>query len=149
MAESADTTIIGSDSVIKGEMSFQSRAQINGRFEGQITGKGQLIVAENATCAAEVNASGVQVDGLVEGNLNAGDRVQLNAKGTVRGDIVATKMAMAEGAAFYGMCNVGPEAGKAARAAGAGGGPGGAGGSGGDNASGGGNTSGGGGSNKK
>ncbi|MEM0915609.1 MAG: polymer-forming cytoskeletal protein, partial [Planctomycetota bacterium] len=57
-----------------------------------------------------VDAGGVQVDGRVEGNLNANDTVRLNANGAVKGDITAAKMVMAEGAAFYGMCAVGPDA---------------------------------------
>ncbi len=112
MAENDTTTIIGSDSTFKGELSFNAKAQINGRFEGKVDGKGELIVANGATCAAEVNTSAVQVDGNVEGPINASDKVQLNAKGAVKGDITAAKMTMAEGASFYGMCNVGADASK-------------------------------------
>ncbi|MEM6757106.1 MAG: polymer-forming cytoskeletal protein, partial [Planctomycetota bacterium] len=105
-----DTTVVGADSHFKGELSFESTARINGKFDGQITGKGELHVNQNALCKADVDAGGVQVDGRVEGNLNANDTVRLNANGAVKGDITAAKMVMAEGAAFYGMCAVGPDA---------------------------------------
>ncbi len=109
------TTVIGGDTVIKGEMSFKSSANIVGTFEGTITGEGQLNVSANAMCKANVDSSSVTVDGRVEGNLVAREKVQLNAKGVVKGDIVAGKMIMNEGASFFGQCSVGPEAVKAAQ----------------------------------
>ena len=117
MAESGDTTVVGADSHFKGELSFERTAKINGKFDGKITGKGELQVSQNATCKADVDAAGVQVDGLVEGNLNAKDTVKLNGSGVVRGDITAAKMVMTEGASFHGMCAVGSDAGRPASAA--------------------------------
>lgn len=118
MAESGDTTVVGADSHFKGELSFERTAKINGKFDGKITGKGELQVSQNAVCKADVDASGVQVDGLVEGNLNAKDTVKLNGSGVVRGDITAAKMVMSEGASFHGMCAVGPDSGRSSAASG-------------------------------
>ncbi len=117
MAETGDTTVVGADSHFKGELSFERIAKIVGRFDGKITGKGELQVSQNAKCKADVEAAGVQVDGLVEGNLNAKDTVKLNGSGVVRGDITAAKMVMTEGASFHGMCAVGPDSHKPAAAA--------------------------------
>lgn len=112
MAESGDTTVVGADSHFKGELTFERIAKINGKFDGKITGKGELQVSQNAVCKADVEASGVQVDGLIEGNLNAKDTVKLNGSGVVRGDITAAKMVMTEGASFHGMCAVGSDTGR-------------------------------------
>ena len=118
MAESHNgETIIGPDAMIKGEMSIESRARILGRFEGTIRSKGQVEVADKATCKAVVEAGTVQVDGTVEGNITATDRVQLNATARVTGDLVAAKLIVTEGASFTGHVSVGPNALKA-RAAG-------------------------------
>ena len=112
MAESGDTTVVGSDSHFKGELTFERTAKINGKFDGKITGKGELQVSQNATCKADVEAAGVDVNGLIEGNLNVKDTVKLNGSGVVRGDITAAKMVMSEGASFHGMCAVGPDSGR-------------------------------------
>jgi cytoskeletal protein CcmA (bactofilin family) len=117
MAETGDTTVVGADSHFKGELSFEKTAKIIGKFDGKITGKGELLVSQNAQCKADVDAAGVQVDGLIEGNLNAKDTVKLNGSGVVRGDITAAKMVMTEGASFHGMCAVGPDSGRPASAA--------------------------------
>lgn len=109
MAEN-ETTIVGADSHFEGKLTFERTARINGKFDGSIAGKGELQVSQNALCKADVNAGAVAVDGRVEGNVQAGDTVRLNGSGVVKGDITAAKMVMAEGASFYGMCAVGPEA---------------------------------------
>ncbi len=106
------TTVIGADTHIKGEMTFQGSARILGTFEGKISAQGELQVAEGATCKATVEAATVLVDGAVEGNLTARERVQLNPKARIQGDLVAAKLVVAEGASFVGHCTVGPDAAK-------------------------------------
>ncbi len=114
MAEGSETTVVGADSHFKGELMFEKTARIIGKFDGKITGKGELQVVNNATCQADVEAAVANIDGTIEGNVTASDAVRLNANGTVKGDITAAKMVMAEGASFYGMCSVGPDAKKGA-----------------------------------
>ena len=107
-------TVIGADTFIKGDMEVENRAKILGRFEGTITAKGQVEVADKASCKATVNANTVQVDGSVEGDITASDKVQLNATARVKGDLVATKLVVTEGAAFNGHLTVGPDASRSA-----------------------------------
>ena len=119
MAEAGEqTTIIGADTTMKGELTFERTAKIAAELEGEIPGKRARHVAQAATCKGDVDASSVNVDGTIEGNVNARERVQLSAKGTIRGDVTAGKMAMAEGASFFGNLSVGPEAVKGGKAGG-------------------------------
>ncbi len=111
---SNDATVIGADTHIKGELTFQKTIRVVGTIDGSVTGEGELQVAKGAACKAQVDAGRVVIDGIVDGNVLARDTVQLNASGVVKGDIVAGKMVMAEGASFFGKCAVGPEAVKAA-----------------------------------
>jgi cytoskeletal protein CcmA (bactofilin family) len=108
--EGGELTIIGADTHIEGKMRFQKGAKVNGKFDGEITGPGELRVANNAVCKANVEAGSVSVDGTIEGNIAAKDRVALNNGGRVKGDIVAAKMVMAEGASLYGQVAIGPDA---------------------------------------
>ena len=110
MAEQGDMTVVGADSHFEGKLKFERTAKINGKFDGEITGKGELQVSQNALCKADVQAGAVAVDGRIEGNVSAGETVRLNGTGVVKGDINAAKMVMQEGASFYGMCAVGPDA---------------------------------------
>ncbi|MFG0328837.1 MAG: polymer-forming cytoskeletal protein [Phycisphaerales bacterium] len=111
MAESQNTdTVIGPDTVIKGEMEVENRARILGRFEGSIKAKGQVEVADKAICQANINASTIQIDGGMDGNVTASERVQLNATAKLTGDIVSAKLVVAEGASINGHVRVGPDA---------------------------------------
>lgn len=118
MAEiGSQTTVIGADTKIKGDMSFDGTARILGSFEGSISAKGELQIAESATCRATVEAGKVMVDGNVEGNMTARERVELTAKARVKGDVVAARLVVAEGASFTGHCTVGTDAVKTAKTA--------------------------------
>jgi cytoskeletal protein CcmA (bactofilin family) len=116
MAEPAtQMTVIGADTRIKGDMTFEGTARILGNFEGSIHAKGELQIAEGATCRAAVDAGKVTVEGVVEGNMTARERVELTAKARVKGDVVAARLVVAEGASFIGHCTVGVDAVKTAR----------------------------------
>jgi cytoskeletal protein CcmA (bactofilin family) len=110
MSEHDTGTIIGADTVIKGEMTVENRARILGRFEGTIQAKGQVEVAEKAVCKANVETGTISVDGAVEGNITAVNKAQLNGTAKVIGDLVASKLVVTEGAAFKGQVHVGPDA---------------------------------------
>ena len=101
------TTIIGKDANFKGEFSFESGAKLLGRFEGSITSKGKLHVADGSNCKATVSAKEIAVEGHIEGNVEAGDRVEIMANGVITGDVVAARMNMAEGASLNGYCRIG------------------------------------------
>jgi cytoskeletal protein CcmA (bactofilin family) len=114
MAEQAHT-IIGPDTHIKGDMTFDSTARLLGSFEGRIAAKGEFQIADSAICKAAVEAGKITIDGQLEGNITARDRVELSSKARVKGDLIATKLVVADGASFVGHVTVGPEASKAAK----------------------------------
>lgn len=111
------TTVIGADTKIRGDMTFEGTARILGGFEGSITAKGELQIAESANCKATIDAARVMIDGQVEGNVTARERIELTAKARVKGDVAAAKLVVAEGATFAGHVTVGADALKAARTA--------------------------------
>ena len=109
MAESSQEygTIIGADANFKGELTFDSAAKVLGKFEGTINAKGRVHIADGSTCRATVKAKEVSVEGLIEGNIEAMDRVEVKNKGAITGDITAARMIMAEGASIDGHCRIG------------------------------------------
>ncbi len=100
-------TVIGADAVFKGDLSFDSAAKLLGKFEGSITAKGKVHVADGSECRATVKAKEISVEGQIEGNVEATDRLELKAKGAIIGDVVAARMVMADGASIDGHCRIG------------------------------------------
>lgn len=111
MASNGEMTVIGRDTTIKGEMSFESGARILGTFEGKITSAGEVQIGSGANCNAAVEAQRVLVDGNINGDISASELLTLNADAKVVGDIVANKLVVMEGATFVGNCRVGPATG--------------------------------------
>lgn len=109
MAESSQEfgTVIGADAQFKGDLNFESAAKVLGKVEGSITGKGKVHIGGGSKCKATVSAKEIAVEGHVEGNVQASDRVELQPKGRITGDVVAARMSMADGAAIVGHCRIG------------------------------------------
>ena len=107
MANQEYGTVLGPDAVFKGELSFDSGAKVLGTFEGSITSKGKVLIASGSACKATITAKEVAVEGVIEGNVEASDRLELMANCRITGDIVAGKMVMADGASIDGYCRIG------------------------------------------
>jgi cytoskeletal protein CcmA (bactofilin family) len=112
MAESSAEygTILGPDAKFKGDLSFDSAAKVLGHIEGTIRSKGKVLIANGCKCKASVAAKEVAIEGFVEGNVEATERVEVKAKGRISGDIVAARMTMGDGAAIEGHVRIGIEA---------------------------------------
>jgi len=120
MADTGESTIIGADTKIKGELTFERLARVAGTIEGKITTAGELQIVAGGRCTAEIDAMKVVIDGTVKGNVRATDHIQLNGKASLKGDIVSSKLVVAEGATLTGHVSVGPDAVKNAPRPGAG-----------------------------
>ena len=74
--------------VIKGELSGSEDLYVDGQVEGSISLKSHsLTVGPNGQVKASVEAKGVVVQGKLEGNVQASDRVELRKSAVVTGDI--------------------------------------------------------------
>ncbi len=119
MAESTTEygTILGPDAKFKGDLSFDSSAKVLGRVEGSIVSKGKVFIANGSTCKANVKANEVAIEGFIEGNVEATERIEIKAKGRITGDIVASRMTMGDGASIDGHVRIGMDAKTDAKAA--------------------------------
>ena len=102
-------TIIGADAQFKGELSFQGGVRVDGKFEGSISTTGRVFVSKGGEVKAEVKAASVALEGTIEGNVAAQEKIELRATGKMIGDIQAAKLLVVEGATFVGRCEVGPD----------------------------------------
>jgi cytoskeletal protein CcmA (bactofilin family) len=94
---------IGKSVVIKGELSGSEDLTIEGQVEGKIELKEHVLtVGANGKIKAQVLARTVIVLGEVNGNVMATEKVDIRDGGSVDGDIVSPRIAIAEGAHFRG-----------------------------------------------
>ena len=94
---------IGKSIVINGELSGSEDLTIEGRVDGKIELKDHILtVGSNGRIKAQVSAKAIVVLGQVTGNLNATEKVDIKDTGSVEGDIVAPRVAIADGSHFKG-----------------------------------------------
>src|SRR5882672_12037845 len=94
---------IGKSIVINGELSGSENLTIEGQVDGKIElGDHVLTVGSNGRITAQVTAKSIVVLGHVTGNLTATERVDIRENGSVEGDIVAPRVAIADGSHFHG-----------------------------------------------
>ncbi|HVP11481.1 MAG TPA: polymer-forming cytoskeletal protein [Phycisphaerae bacterium] len=108
-------TVIGADAKFKGELSFDKGVRIEGAFDGHITSKGILHVAEGAKVTANIEASNVKVEGECKGNLIVSEKLHLLATAKMEGDLRTNRLEINDGAIFVGNVVVGQQAAQAAR----------------------------------
>jgi cytoskeletal protein CcmA (bactofilin family) len=98
-----DVVNIGKSVVIKGELNGSEDLTIEGQVEGKIELKEHVLtIGPNGKIKAQVYAKAVIVLGEVNGNVSASEKVDIRDGGSVDGDIVSPKVAIAEGAHFRG-----------------------------------------------
>jgi len=110
-----DIVNIGKSVVIKGELQGSEDLTIEGHVEGTIQLREHVLtIGPNGRIKAQVFAKSVVVLGEVTGNVTATDKVDIRDAGSVDGDIVAPRVAIAEGAHFRGSVDMqrksGPQA---------------------------------------
>jgi cytoskeletal protein CcmA (bactofilin family) len=98
-----EPTTIGKSIVISGEVRGSEDLTIEGRVEGKIELRDHVLtIGANGRITAQVCAKSIVVLGHVTGNLVATDKVDIRESGSVEGDVVAPRVALADGSHFRG-----------------------------------------------
>ena len=100
-------TFLGPKITIDGTVTGSETVLIEGHVKGAINLSGDLRIGTQARVEAKVHARNVTVEGRLNGDVSADDRVELVASSTVDGNIKAPKIVVAEGARFRGNVDMG------------------------------------------
>ena len=103
----AGMILIGKSFVIKGQVSCDGDLYIDGQVEGSVDPKGnRLTIGPDGRLKANVTARAVVVQGNLEGNIQASERVDLKQSAVVVGDIVTQRISIEHGACIKGRIEV-------------------------------------------
>jgi cytoskeletal protein CcmA (bactofilin family) len=98
---------LGKSVVIKGELSGSEDLTLSGQMEGSITLAGHtLTIGSGADVKAQISAKTVVIMGAVTGNITAAEKVEVQATGSVTGDIVSQRLVIADGGSVCGKVEV-------------------------------------------
>jgi len=106
-------TNLTTDVEIKGTIKFEKIMNIDGKFEGELVAdQGELIVGKTGTVKADVKVKNAIIEGRLDGNLEAAEKVELKQNAQLIGDLQAKTLVIEEGVVFVGQCNVNPDGAK-------------------------------------
>ena len=102
-ASSADVATIGKSLFIKGDITGAESLLIEGKVDGTISLPGNRVtIGRHGAVAANIQAREIVIHGKVHGNLDASDRVEIRAEGSLVGDITAARISVEDGAFVKG-----------------------------------------------
>lgn len=99
-------TLIGPQVVIRGDLEFSGGLYVEGRIVGKVNAtegeRAVLILAAQGSIEGEVRAPVVMIDGRLDGDVHATERVELASKARVHGNVHYRIVEMSAGAQLTG-----------------------------------------------
>jgi len=100
-------TLIGSGTIVKGDIHSDHDLRIDGKVEGNILGSSKVIIGTNGLVEGNITGKQADILGKVNGNIKVSDILQLRGSSIVNGNVFAAKLQVEPTATFNGECHMG------------------------------------------
>lgn len=108
------TAVIGPKIRFKGELVGEEDLLIQGQIDGTVDLRGNnLTIGNQGVIKANVLAKTIVVEGTVEGDIFGQERISIRSSSNVKGNLVAERVTLEDGAKFRGSIDMDVEAHKA------------------------------------
>jgi cytoskeletal protein CcmA (bactofilin family) len=98
---------VGHGTTLTGETEFQAMLRVDGHLIGTVSSEsGTLIVGTNGVVDANVSVAAAMINGVVNGDVIAYEKVQLGRTAQVIGNIQSPRLVVEEGAVIEGKCSM-------------------------------------------
>jgi cytoskeletal protein CcmA (bactofilin family) len=106
--QSADgeLSFVGASTVIEGKIKTDGSIRIDGKLIGELVAKANAAIGINGTVEGSLTARNVSLAGKVNGTITATDKLILEGKSVMKGDVRAARLVVDEGAMFDGQCDM-------------------------------------------
>ena len=105
--DSEEITIISHGVKVEGKVSSNGSIRLDGTIQGDIDCKGNVTIGESGEVFGKVNGQSITIGGKVEGIINAKEKLMLEAKANLKGDVFTKILVVEAGARFDGKSNMG------------------------------------------
>ena len=99
-------TMIGEGAIFEGTIIIPHGIRIDGTFKGKIEAGEVLTIGNNGVVEADIKAKNIIIGGKVSGNIIADERVELETRASLVGDLRTRDLVINEGALFHGKCSM-------------------------------------------
>jgi cytoskeletal protein CcmA (bactofilin family) len=103
----ANKTVLGPTLEIEGEIEGGEDLVIQGKIHGKIVSRKDLTVDSSGKVEASVTTQNLAISGMLVGNVEASEKVEVRKEGKMIGDIKAPRVIIADGAKFKGNIEMG------------------------------------------
>ena len=100
-------TLLAKGVVLKGEIHVEGTVRIDGRLDGDIQTKGQVIIGEDGLVQGTITAGTVVSSGRIKAKVMANERVHLMKTATLIGEVLTPLLVIEEGAKLQGVMDMG------------------------------------------
>lgn len=97
-----DLNLIGAGTTVEGKIRTQGSLRLDGKMTGEIHAAENLAIGLTGEIEGMVNGRNITVGGKVKGNITAVEKLVLEGKAVVKGDMRAARLVIDEGATFDG-----------------------------------------------
>ena len=98
---------VGHGTTLTGETAFQAMLRVDGHLVGTVSSEsGTLIVGTNGKVDANISVSAAVVNGTVNGDISATEKIQLGRTAVVIGNIQTPRLTIEDGAVLEGGCTM-------------------------------------------
>ena len=106
MPTGAIETLIGKDTVIRGDVIFKGGLRVNGRVNGNVIAEegahNMLMLSENACIKDQIHTNHLIINGMINGPVLSEELIELQPKARVTGDVRYRALEMHNGAVVDG-----------------------------------------------
>lgn len=99
-------TIISSGVTIEGKVSCNANIRIDGNVKGDVIAKGNITIGETGEVNGQVQADVITLGGNIFGSVNAKEKIVLESKSVLKGDLSTRILVIEAGAKFDGKSNM-------------------------------------------
>jgi cytoskeletal protein CcmA (bactofilin family) len=100
-------TLLAKGVLLTGKIRVEGTVRIDGRLDGDIQTKGQVIIGEDGLVQGTITAGTVISSGRIKAKVTAIERVQLLKTATLIGEVHTPVLIMEEGAKIQGVTDMG------------------------------------------
>lgn len=105
---SADLSFVSPGTVIEGSIKTDGSVRIDGRLHGDLVAGANAAIGTHGVVEGTVAAKNIALAGRMTGTLTATEKLVLEGKSVMKGDIRTARLVIDEGALFDGQCAMTP-----------------------------------------
>ena len=105
--KSEEITIISDSVKIEGKITSSGNIRVDGEIQGEILSQSNVTIGEQGQVNGQINADAITIGGKVSGIVRAKEKLVLDSKGNLKGDIFTKILVVEAGAKFDGKSKTG------------------------------------------